>query len=73
MELCQVLLEYLGVVARGVTGDHEGEEDVPAFCDHFIVHEGHFIKFVGTDVGAVCEAEVDLKHRYQYAGVVGRN
>ena len=60
VELGQVFLEYARVVARGVACNHDGEEDVSAFGDDFVVHEGHFVEFVGADVGAVGEAEVDL-------------
>jgi hypothetical protein len=60
MKFRQVFLQHLGVVARRIAGDHEGEEHVSAFRDNLVVHEGHFVEFVGADVGAVCEAEVDL-------------
>ncbi len=61
VEFCQVFLEHLGVVARGVAGDHDGEENVAAFGDNFVVHEGHFVELVRADVGAVGEAKVDLQ------------
>ena len=61
VEFGQVLLEHLGVVARGVACDHYGKEDVAAFRDDFVVHEGHFVEFVGANVRAVGEAKVDLQ------------
>jgi hypothetical protein len=60
VEFLQVLLEHLGIVARGVACDHEREQHGAAFFRHFVVHEGHFVELIGADVGAVCEAEVDL-------------
>jgi hypothetical protein len=60
MEFFQVFLEHLWIVARRVAGDHEREEHAAAFRNNFVVHEGHFVEFVGTDIGAVREAEVDL-------------
>jgi hypothetical protein len=68
MKLFQVFLEDLGIVARGVAGDHEREEHIAAFRNNFVVHEGHFVEFVGTDIGAVREAEVNLRDFRQYTG-----
>jgi hypothetical protein len=68
VEFFQVLLEHLWVVARGVAGDHEREEHAAAFRNNFVVHEGQFVEFVGADIGAVREAEVDLRGFCQYAG-----
>jgi hypothetical protein len=60
MELGQVFLEHLRVVARGIASDHEGEKDFAALCGYFVVHKRHFVELVGADIRAVCEAEVDL-------------
>lgn len=62
MELCQVFLEHLGVVACRIACDHDGEDDVSAFGDDFVVHESHFVELVGADVGTVSETKVDLRH-----------
>jgi hypothetical protein len=61
VEFCQVFLEHLRVVTRGVAGDHDGEENIATFRDDFVVHKGHFVELVGADVGAVSEAKVDLR------------
>lgn len=60
MELCEIVLEHFGRVARGIACDHEGEQDFAALLGDFVVHEGHFVEFVRADVRAVGEAEVDL-------------
>lgn len=63
VELDQVLLKSLGVVACGVAGDEDREEGVLGglFLDE-VEHAGHLVEFFGADVGAAGEAEVDL-HR----------
>ncbi len=60
VELCEVLFQHRRSVARGVARYHEGEQHFAVLRDHFVVHEGHFVEFVWADVGAVCEAEVNL-------------
>jgi hypothetical protein len=64
MEFCQVFLEHLGVVARGIACDHDGEDDVATFGDDFVVHERHLVELVWADVGTVGEAEVDLQYKH---------
>jgi hypothetical protein len=60
VELLEVFFQDAGGVARGIACYHEGCQDGPAFRDHFVVHEGHFVEFVRADVRAVGEAEIYL-------------
>ena len=60
VEFLQVLLQDCRVIARGIACYHEWEEHFAARLDHLVVHEGHLVEFVGADVRAVGEAEVDL-------------
>lgn len=61
VELGKVFLQDFGRVARGVASYHERSHDIATLFFDFLVHEGHLIEFVGADIGAVGEAEVDLR------------
>ena len=81
MEFLQVCAEHGGGVAGGIAGDEDGEERGSLGVgsggegggkdfgrgggvdevDYF----GDFVEFIGADVGAVGEAEVDLLYRLQ--------
>ena len=60
MELGQVFLEHFGCIARGVAGNHDGNENIAALLLDLLVHQSHLVELVGADVRAVREAEVDL-------------
>ena len=67
MELDEVGFQHGGRVARGIAGYEDGEE-IGRGCGggrkggaDKREHGGHFVEFFGADVGAVREAEVDLK------------
>lgn len=63
VELLQVLAQHLGGIAGGVTSDENGQEDILALGGGLDLVDdlGHLIQFIGTDIGAVSEAEVDLQ------------
>ena len=60
VEFSQVFLEHFGRIARGVAGNHDGNEDIAALLFDLLVHQSHLVELVGADVRAVREAEVDL-------------
>lgn len=62
VELLQIFAQHLGAITSRVTGNENGQEklvilgDLPNLVDNL----GHLIQFVGADIGAVGETEVDL-------------
>lgn len=62
VELAQILAQDLGRVSRGIAGNEDWPHDLlPAkLLAHLVDDLRHFVEFVGADVGAVGEAEVDL-------------
>ena len=60
VELGQVGFEDGGRVAGGIDGDEERFEGVGGAGVEDVDCGGEFVEFVGADVGAVGEAEVDL-------------
>ena len=60
MKLGEVGAEDAGGVARGIAGDEDGSEGVGGARLNYVDGLRHFVEFVGTNVGTVAEAEIDL-------------
>lgn len=67
MELVQIPPQNVRGVSRGVAGDEDWLEDAVAFRRVFdpVDDGGHFIQFVGADIRAMREAEIDLPRNHQ--------
>lgn len=63
VELGQVRLEDLGVVARRVARDEDRRQRVGGLRLHQVEHARHLVELFRADVRAVREAEVDLSQK----------
>ena len=64
MELGQIALHHGGRVARRIARDEDGQQHIgAALALDNVNHDGHLVELLGADVGAVGEAEVDLRAR----------
>lgn len=61
MKVGKVLFDYLWRVSVWVGRDEDWCQNVAALGLDCINHLGHFVKFVGTDVGTMREAKVHLQ------------
>lgn len=59
MEVCQILLDDVGGIPRGIACDEDGLQDVPMLFLDIINHSGHLVQLLGADVRTMGEAEVD--------------
>ena len=63
VELLQILAQHLGRITDGIASNKDGHEEllVPGRSLDLLDDLGHLVQLIGADIGAVSEAEVDLK------------
>ena len=75
VELLEIRAQHFGGIASGIACNKDRQEDVLALGSllHLVNNLGHLVQFVGADIRAVREAEVNLiDHNQRHNGRIKR-